>query len=167
MRSFLFFVIACCLFGATPWLWLSCWLITFECSDILGIFQSTFSLNLAFCAIVLIDRLEALAHYSQRRRKQCIWKFALVSFHDVNYQPEISMLMPNITGRFHDELSGSKIPNILLICPYSHRRTYIKLWPSDAICRHRTTSTLVWVMAWWSMAPSHYLNQCWPVIDND
>ena len=31
--------------------------------------------------------------------------------------------------------------------------------PSDAIWCHKTWSTLVQVMAWWLMAPSHYLNQ--------
>ena len=35
------------------------------------------------------------------------------------------------------------------------------LWPSDAICRQRTGSKLVEVMAWCLMAPSQYLNQCW------
>ena len=34
------------------------------------------------------------------------------------------------------------------------------LWPSDAIRRHRSRSTLVQVMAWCRQAPSHYLNQC-------
>ena len=38
------------------------------------------------------------------------------------------------------------------------------LWPSDAIWRHWTWSTLVQVMAWCLMAPSHYLNQCWLII---
>ena len=38
------------------------------------------------------------------------------------------------------------------------------LWPSDAIWRHRSGSTLVQVMAWCLTAPSHYLNQCWLII---
>ena len=38
------------------------------------------------------------------------------------------------------------------------------LWPSDAIWRHRSESTLIQVMACCLMAPSHYLNQCWLVI---
>ena len=37
-------------------------------------------------------------------------------------------------------------------------------WLSDAICRHRSGSTLAHVMACFLMAPSHYLNQCWPTI---
>ena len=46
------------------------------------------------------------------------------------------------------------------------------MWPCDAIWPHRTGSTLVQVMAWCVMAPSHYLNHsklatafcthCWP-----
>ena len=35
------------------------------------------------------------------------------------------------------------------------------LWPSDAIWRYRSGSTLAQVMACCLMAPSHYLNQCW------
>ena len=38
------------------------------------------------------------------------------------------------------------------------------LWPSDAIWRHRTGSTLDQVMACCLTAPSHYLNQCWLII---
>ena len=35
----------------------------------------------------------------------------------------------------------------------------------DAICRHRSGSTLAQVMACCLTAPSHYLNQCWPIIN--
>ena len=35
------------------------------------------------------------------------------------------------------------------------------LWPSDAILRHRSGSTLVQIMACCLTAPSHYLNLCW------
>ena len=35
------------------------------------------------------------------------------------------------------------------------------LWPNDAICQHRSGSTLAQVMAWCLMASSHYLSQCW------
>ena len=38
------------------------------------------------------------------------------------------------------------------------------LWPSDAIWRDRSMSTLAHVMAWCLMAPSHYMNQCWLII---
>ena len=38
------------------------------------------------------------------------------------------------------------------------------LWPTDAICRHRSGSTLVQVMDWCLTAPSHYLDQCWLLI---
>ena len=38
------------------------------------------------------------------------------------------------------------------------------LWPSKAILWHRTWSTLVQVMAWCLMAPSHHRNQSWLLI---
>ena len=38
------------------------------------------------------------------------------------------------------------------------------LWPSDAIWRQGSRSTLVQVMACCLTAPSHYLNQCWLII---
>ena len=38
------------------------------------------------------------------------------------------------------------------------------LWPSDAIRRQGTESTLAQVMACCLMAPSHYLNQCWLIV---
>ena len=39
------------------------------------------------------------------------------------------------------------------------------LWPGDAIWRLRPGSTLVQVMACCRTAPSHYLNQCWLIIN--
>ena len=39
------------------------------------------------------------------------------------------------------------------------------LWPSDPIWHHSAWSTLVQVMAWCLTAPSHYLNQCWLIIN--
>ena len=38
------------------------------------------------------------------------------------------------------------------------------LWPSDAIWRQRSRSTLAQIMACCLTAPSHYLNQCWLII---
>ena len=39
------------------------------------------------------------------------------------------------------------------------------LWASDTILRHGSGSTLAQVMACWLTAPSHYLNQCWLIIN--
>ena len=39
------------------------------------------------------------------------------------------------------------------------------LWLGDAIWHLRSWSTLIQVMAWCLMAPSHYLNQCWLTIN--
>ena len=47
----------------------------------------------------------------------------------------------------------------------SHMKwTFNSLWPSDAIWRQGSWSTLVQVMACCLTAPSHYLNQCWLII---
>ena len=35
------------------------------------------------------------------------------------------------------------------------------LWPSNAVQRHRSRSTLAWIMACCLTAPNHYLKQCW------
>ena len=37
------------------------------------------------------------------------------------------------------------------------------LWPTDITWRHRSVSTLARVKACCLTAPSHYLNQCWPL----
>ena len=39
------------------------------------------------------------------------------------------------------------------------------LWPRHAIWRHRSGPTLAQVMACCLMAPSHYLTQCWLIIN--
>ena len=46
-----------------------------------------------------------------------------------------------------------------------HTQLHNSLWPSDAIWRHRSWSTLAQVMTGCLMAPSHYLNQCWLIIN--
>ena len=38
------------------------------------------------------------------------------------------------------------------------------LWPNHTIWRQRSGSTLAQVMACCLTAPSHYLNQCWPIV---
>ena len=49
-------------------------------------------------------------------------------------------------------------------CSYQSMKLFDSLWPSDTIWRHKSWSTLAQVMAWYLMAPSHYLNQCWLII---
>ena len=41
------------------------------------------------------------------------------------------------------------------------------LWSSDAIWQYRSWSLLAQAMVWCLKAPSHYLNQCWRIIDED
>ena len=82
------------------------------------------------------------------------------------------------------EYSGSGVQYHARCCPGAqshqsisrhgiwHCRTYNmcccsrvnSLWPSDAIWRHRSGSTLAQVMACCLTAPSDYLNQCWLII---
>ena len=54
---------------------------------------------------------------------------------------------------------------IFLCCSHSSR--FNSLWPSDAIWRHRSWSTLVQVMACRLTAPNHYLNQCCLIVSTD
>ena len=57
-----------------------------------------------------------------------------------------------------------KILRCLCVKEVTQWEAISSLWPSDAIWRQRTWSTLVQVMACCLMAPSHYLNQCWLII---
>ena len=45
------------------------------------------------------------------------------------------------------------------------KKEFNTLWPSDAIWRHRSASLLDQIMACCLMGPSHYLNQCWLIIN--
>ena len=51
------------------------------------------------------------------------------------------------------------------LCEYMRLRVN-SLGPSDAISRHISGLTLAQVMACCLTAPSHYLNQCWPIISH-
>ena len=70
----------------------------------------------------------------------------------------LSMVLSLNESRSHVTEQVSKRDSIQV------RLNIISLWPSDAIWRHRSGSTLAQVMACCLMAPSHYLNQCWLVI---
>ena len=56
------------------------------------------------------------------------------------------------------------LAELVWFCPDTMAHIY-SLWPSDAIRRQRTESILAQVMACCLTAPSHYLNQCWLIID--
>ena len=55
--------------------------------------------------------------------------------------------------------------DLVLEYPGLIKRWINSLWPSGAIWRHRSQSTIAQVMACCLMAPSHYLNQCWLIIN--
>ena len=70
----------------------------------------------------------------------------------------------------------SKYPRIFLrlglsnVCAFEDRAPvnfiFNSLWPSDALWRHRSGSTMAQVMACFQTASNHYLNQCWLVIND-
>ena len=57
----------------------------------------------------------------------------------------------------------SVIVNILIVVYWN--LCINSLWPSYAIRWYKTGSTLALVMVWSLMAPCHYLNQCWLIIN--
>ena len=63
------------------------------------------------------------------------------------------------------QISGKKKKVILLIARWKGWMRINSLRPSDAIWRHRSGSTLAQIMACCLTAPSHYLNQCWLIIN--
>ena len=99
--------------------------------------------------------------------------FALVSPQEVMHSNAVAV----VSGRWHIAFSWRKmlvfwckfywtfLLNMkLLMRFYLSLQQLNSLWPSDAICRQRSGSTLAQVMAWCLTAPSHYLNQCWLII---
>ena len=56
--------------------------------------------------------------------------------------------------------SRDQLTQMYIRCKYSHKLCVNLFLPSDAIKCHKNLSTLVQIMAWSLMAPSHYLNQC-------
>ena len=54
--------------------------------------------------------------------------------------------------------------NVSLWLHSIYRKAINSLWPSDAIWRQRSGSTLAQVMVCCLTAPNHYLNQCWLII---
>ena len=56
--------------------------------------------------------------------------------------------------------SRDQLTQIYICCKYSHKLCVNLFLPSDAIKCDKNLSTLVQIMAWCLMVPSHYLNQC-------
>ena len=76
-----------------------------------------------------------------------------------------------VPDRMDESLSTSSHKKLLvtnmIISIEKRSESYPKvnpLWPSDAIWRQGSGSTLAQVMACCLMVPSHYLNQCWLII---
>ena len=74
--------------------------------------------------------------------------------------PQISSILHSVPSDIKETLACLKQTNI-----FCSRCVLVNsLWPSDAIWRHRSGSTLVQIMVCCLTAPSHYLNQCWLII---
>ena len=75
----------------------------------------------------------------------------------------------HVDRRYHNADFTVAMAVLKIICNiYRYYATVINsLWSSDGIWWHRSGSTLVQVMAWFVMAPSHCLNQCWLLISGD
>ena len=81
------------------------------------------------------------------------------------YGTHIHMVTSWLVRGIHWSLGGfpSQRASDMKLC-YFLWCQFNSLWPSDAIWRHRSGSTLAQVMACCLTAPSHYLNQCWLII---
>ena len=71
--------------------------------------------------------------------------------------------MSNITRKTPNYLLGYSYDDPIL--ERAKSSCFNSLWPSDAIWRQIPRSTLAQVMACCLTAPSHYLNQCWLIIN--
>ena len=60
---------------------------------------------------------------------------------------------------FNQDLYWKLLP--MFLHQKTSRNAFNSLWPSDAIWRHKSGSTLAQEMACCLTAPSHYLNHCW------
>ena len=75
---------------------------------------------------------------------------------------EFSFFVPSWPASFSFLYKGSNSRTLIppLHYVFAFEVTVNSLRPGDAMWCNRTWSTLVQVMAWCLMAPSHYLNQC-------
>ena len=79
-----------------------------------------------------------------------------------NHDVECQMHLERCCASFQSKMSRS-----LFLLWETHQISvgFNSLEPSDAIWRQRTRSTLAQVMACCLPAPSHYLNQCWLIMN--
>ena len=55
--------------------------------------------------------------------------------------------------------------NVKMVYSIPRRQWVNSLWDSNAMCQQKFGSTLVQMMVCCLVAPSHYLNQCWLIIN--
>ena len=87
--------------------------------------------------------------------------------HQSNFKVTWDKTSPILTQIGHFRTIGrSQLsnPSDLPCCGLGTLQDLNSLWPSDAIRRQGTESTLAEVLACCLTAPSHYLNQCWLII---
>ena len=73
---------------------------------------------------------------------------------EINDSPSLDMSPVHPRSADADDMINNRISAI-------NRCLFNSLWPSDAIWRQKTGSTLARVMVCCLAEPSHYLNQCW------
>ena len=96
--------------------------------------------------------------YKLTVRKNGHLELVLWSQHEIVLSCNLNMVMMYLSysfGMCHDSCAVM----------YKMVEQINSLWPSDAIWRQRSGSTLAQVMACCLTAPSHYLHQCWLIIN--
>ena len=74
-------------------------------------------------------------------------------------------VIPSPLNSFIVLIGGKHYRKLLSYLPGASELKINSLWPSDTIWQHRPGPPSAQVMAWCLMAPSHYLNQYWLLIN--
>ena len=130
--------------------------------------RSSFSIEpIGHVTLVAIRRTFISAPYLEVNSLQPIWRSGLHTWMEstgARSSSELPRLDCILCRVLEDDCPG----DCRMTCSNTTRLCGMymaSLWPSDAIWRHRSGSTLAQVMACCLMATSHYLNQCWLVIN--
>ena len=107
---------------------------------------------------------------ADRRWSNFIWVINnFIAYYGVTYNRGLKVIMSAVL--WHSPEGNISVPyDISLEITNLKSLMHLKnqwvnsLWPSDAIWRQMSGSTLAQVMACCLTAPSHYLNQCWLII---
>ena len=123
----------------------------------------------AFKDVINLVSKIVIPHLDQNDRYCCVYYCTFVNWGPGEF---INLLLLNLiyemwkwTCIFYHFTSLRSLVQVVESFLMDHKELFLNsLWPSDAIWRHRSGSTLAQVMACCLTATSHYLNQCWLVI---